>query len=100
MIRNIGAGRLLFAVAFIVEGVFALATQHFQAFNLGSQPLPQGLPWREGLACISGALMLLPGVGLLIAPLSRLSARVLMAYISLWLLVLYLPRALMQPENV
>lgn len=94
--RGIGVGQLLFALAFIAEGVLALGTREFL---LGQQPVPPGLSWRAGLACLSGALMLLPGLGLLIPPLSRLSARVLTAYLLLWLLVLQLPRVLLQPQN-
>lgn len=94
--RGIGVGQFLFALAFIVEGALALATQEFL---LSQQPVPPGLPWRETLACISGALMLLSGLGLLILPLSRLSARVLTAFLLLWLVGLHLPRALMQPQN-
>lgn len=94
--RSVGVGQLLFAVAFIAEGAFALATQDLL---LGQQPVPQGLPWREGLACLSGSMMLLPGLGLLLTPWARLSARVLTAYFLLWLLVLQLPRVLFQPLN-
>jgi uncharacterized membrane protein len=94
--RNMGVGQRLFAMAFIVEGLLALGTRQFL---LGQQPVPQGLPWRETLACLSGALMLLPGLGLLLPSWSRLSARVLTAYLFLWLLALQLPRALMQPAN-
>lgn len=94
--RNIGAGRLLFALAFIVEGALALGARDFL---LGQEPVPQALPWRGTLACVSGVLMLLPGLGLLIPPLSRLSSRVLTAQLLFWLLILQLPRALMQPQN-
>ncbi len=96
VLRNIGVGQLLFALAFVVEGALALGTRDFL---LGQQPVPQGLQWRQTLACLSGALMLLPGLGLLISPLSRLSARVLTAYFLLWLLVLQLPRAFLHPQN-
>lgn len=95
-LRSIGVGQLLFALAFIVEGAFALGTRDFL---LGQEPIPPGLPWRETLACLSGALMLLTGLGLLVSPLSRLSALVLTAYFLLWLLVLQLPRAFLQPQN-
>jgi uncharacterized membrane protein len=94
--RDVGVARFLFALAFIVEGALALGTQDFL---LGQEPVPQGVPWRQAMACLSGALMLLPGVGLLIPSWSRVSARLLTAYLSLWLLVLQLPRALLQPRN-
>lgn len=97
MIRNIDVGRLLFGLAFLVEGVFALAAHDFL---LGQQQVPPGVPWREALACLSGAVMLLAGLGLLVAPLARLSARVLAAYFLMWVLALHLPHALTEPMNV
>ena len=56
--RGFGVGRLLFAVGFAVVGAIGLGAHDFV---LHQQPVPKGLPWRETLASISGALLLLAG---------------------------------------
>jgi uncharacterized membrane protein len=94
--RGLGVGHLLFALGFVVEGAIGLAAHEFL---LSQQPVPDGLPWRGLLACISAALMLLPGVGLLLARTARVSALVLTAFMLFWVLVLQLPRAIAHPGN-
>src|SRR5579862_9596868 len=94
--RRLGVGHFLFALGFAVEGAIGLGARDFL---LSQQPIPDGLPWRELLACISAALMLLPGVGLLIARSARVAALVLTAFMLFWVLVLQLPRAIAHPDN-
>ena len=92
--RTVGLGRPLFALGFAVVGAIGLGAHDF---ILNQEPVPQGIPWRETFACISGALLLLTGVGLLVTPLARLAAIVLTAFLLSWVLVLQVPRVLAQP---
>jgi uncharacterized membrane protein YphA (DoxX/SURF4 family) len=91
----VGLGRLLFALGFAVVGAIGLGAHDFV---LSQQPVPQGIPSREMLASISGALLLVTGVGLLVPRAARVAALVLTAYLALWVLALQLPRALAAPQ--
>jgi uncharacterized membrane protein len=93
-VRRLGVGHLLFALGFTVIGAISLAAR---GFLLSQQPVPQGIPWRETLACISAALMLVPGIGLLFPSTAKRSALMLMAFVALWVLALQIPRALAHP---
>ena len=93
-LRKIGVGQLFFALSFAVIGAISLVARDFLLFQ---EPVPQGIPWRETLACISAALMLIPGVGLLLPATAKRSALILTAFIALWVVVLEIPRALAHP---
>src|SRR5690348_14332564 len=95
--RRIGVGRLLFALGFAVEGALGLSARNFL---LNQQPVAQDIPYREQLACVSAAIMLLAGIGMLVPRSARISTLVLVGFTALWVLVLHLPRAFGQPENV
>jgi uncharacterized membrane protein len=92
--RVTGLGHLLFALGFAVVGALGIAAH---VFVLNQQPVPAGIPWRETLACISGALLLLTSIGLLVASMARISALILTGYLFLWILVLQLPRVVAHP---
>jgi uncharacterized membrane protein len=92
--RTVGVGHFLFALGFAVVGAIGLGAHDFV---LSQQPVPREIPWREILASISGALLLLTGVGLLVARAARLSALVLTAFLLLWVVALQIPRAVAQP---
>lgn len=49
------------------------------------QPLPAWVPWRNGLGYVSGIIMLGTGAGLLFERTARLSIRILLAYLLIWL---------------
>jgi uncharacterized membrane protein YphA (DoxX/SURF4 family) len=91
----VSVGRLFFALGFLVVGSIGLVAHDFV---LSQQPVPDGLPSREVLACISAALLLLAGIGLLVPRAAKLAALVLTANLSLWVLALELPRALANPQ--
>lgn len=93
-VRRIGVGQLFVALGFIVIGAISLVARDFLLFQ---EPVPQGIPWRETLACISAALLLIPGIGLLLATTARRSALILTAFVALWVLALEIPRALAHP---
>lgn len=92
--RRIGAGHLFFAVSFAAIGAISLTARDFL---LSQQPVPPGIPWRETLACVSAALMLVAGAGLLLPATAKRSALILTGFIALWVLALELPRALAHP---
>jgi uncharacterized membrane protein YphA (DoxX/SURF4 family) len=93
-LRTIGVGHLLFALCFLFIGAISLALHEFV---LSQQPVPQGIPWREPLALISAALMLLPGLGLLLPSTTKASALTLTAFVALWILALWIPQVLAHP---
>ncbi len=93
--RAVGVGRFLFALGFAVVGAIGLGAHDFV---LNQQPVPTGIPSREVLASISGALLLVTGIGLLVPRAARIAALVLAGYVLLWVLALQLPRALANPQ--
>lgn len=93
--RRVGVGHLLLASCFVAIGAISLGLHDFVLFQ---EPVPQGVPWRETLACISAALMLLPGIGLLLPRTARGAALVLTAFVALWIVALWLPQALTHPQ--
>lgn len=93
-LRRVGIGHVLFGACFAAIGAIGLGMHDFV---LSQQPVPQGVPWREGLACISAALLLIAGIGLLVPRAARHSALVLTAFVALWIVALWMPRALAHP---
>lgn len=93
-LRRIGVGHLFFALGFAAIGAISLAARDFLLFQ---EPVPQNIPWRETLACLSAALMLVPGVGMLLPTTAKRSALILTAFVALWVVVLQIPRALAHP---
>ena len=92
--RNVGVGRLFFAAGFTAVGAISLVARDFL---LHQQPVPPNIPWRETLACISAALLLVAGVGLLLPATAKRSSLTLTAFIALWVVALQLPTALAHP---
>ncbi|MGA7538377.1 MAG: DoxX family membrane protein [Steroidobacteraceae bacterium] len=94
-LRRVGVGHLLFALCFVFIGAISLALHDFVLFQ---QPVPQGIPWREPLALISAALMLLPGLGLLLPSTTKVSALTLSAFVALWVIALWIPQVVAHPR--
>lgn len=92
--RRIGVGHLFFALSFAGIGAICLAAHDFLLYQ---EPIPQGIPWRDTLACINAALLLVPGVGLLVPAAAKRSALILTAFVALWVLVLQIPRVVAHP---
>lgn len=78
-------GRALFALSVVGLGILSLLSGDF-AMNW--QPVPAGVPVREALAYLSGALLLIFGLGLLIEKFAAISAVVLTADFLIWLVAL------------
>src|SRR3569833_4354883 len=83
---RISIGHLLFGLAFAAEGALGLSARDFL---LNQQPVAQGVPWREQLACASAAVMLLAGIGMLVPRSARLATMVLSGITALWVLILH-----------
>ncbi|HEY5087718.1 MAG TPA: DoxX family membrane protein [Gemmatimonadaceae bacterium] len=84
MNRNQQLARTLFALGIVGFGILALVDGHFA---LDWQPVPAWIPWREGFPYASGIIMLGSGAGLLFTRTTRLSARILLPYLLIWLLL-------------
>lgn len=76
--------RILFAIGMIGLGLLGFV---FRDFAMQWQPVPAGVPWREGLAYAAAALMMAGGIGLLFRRTAALSARVLFPYLVIWWLL-------------
>ena len=77
-------GLSFFAIGLLGLGGLALA---YGDFALVWQPVPAWLPARTAMAYASGVLMILLGLGLLIAPARKWAVRVLLPYLFLWALL-------------
>src|SRR5690348_735302 len=93
MIRNQQPALTLFAVGMIGLGILALV---YGDFALVWQPVAPWIPGRTVLAYGSGLIML-GGVGLLLAATAAWSARILFPYLIVWLL-LKVPALLAAPQ--
>lgn len=95
--RMIKPGRALFGVGMAGLGVLSLI---YGDFALNWQPVPQGIPWRELLARVSGGILLAGGAGLAFRRSAMAAALALAVYLSSWVLLLQAPRAAAAPTNV
>lgn len=82
--RIASPGHAVFATVMIGLGIQGLRTGKFTTVW---QPIPTGVPAREGLAYLCALLSLTSGIGLLWRRTAGLAARVLLAALLLWLLV-------------
>lgn len=84
MNRKVQPASIAFALGLIGLGVLALTYGDFALFW---QPVPLSIPGRSALAYASGVLMLLAGAGLLSPVTAGLSARILLPYLFVWMLL-------------
>jgi uncharacterized membrane protein len=78
-------------------GLLSLATGDF-AFVW--QPVPSWMVWREGLARLSGAFLIVCGMGMLTKRTAMGSLLLMTAYLSIWVLVQEVPSVARAPANV
>jgi uncharacterized membrane protein len=95
--RVTGIGHLLFALGLAGLGVLSLFSGDFA---LNWQPVPAWVPARAVLACLSGALLLAGGLGLLVKRTASLASFTMAAFLLGWVIVLQLPRVAGAPGNV
>ncbi len=93
-LKNIGY--CLFALGLAGLGALSLL---YRDFALTWQPVPPGVPGREWLACVSGALLVGGGVGMFLPTTVRWATFELAAFVSSWLVLLQLPRVAASPGD-
>jgi uncharacterized membrane protein len=92
--RLTGFALVFFAVGLAGLGVLSLICGDFA---MVWQPVPKGLPWREGFARISGLVLLAGGVGMVVKRTAAPSAIAMTLYLVSWLLLLQVPRVVARP---
>jgi len=97
MRRGLELSKICFAVGMAGIGVLSFV---YGDFALQWQPVPKWVPWREGLAYVSGVFLLACGMGLLLKRLVALSALALTIYVLSWVLLLQTPRVVAAPADV
>ena len=88
MMRIASVGHAVFAATMIALGVMGLITGDF---NVIWQPVANGLPAREVLVYTCAVVSVASGIGLIWQRTAAAAARVLVAYLLLWLLVFRVP---------
>jgi uncharacterized membrane protein len=95
-IRIASFGHAFFAVTLIALGIMGLIKGGFVPFWTG---VPQGLPARVALAYLTALVSLGSGIGLLWSRTSGIAARVLLAWLALWMLLFRVPLVFSAPTS-
>lgn len=85
-------GQIAFAIGMIASGLLNLANGNFYS---PWDPIPKWIPGHPALAYTYGAILVLGGIGLLVKPSAIVSARVLLAVLLVFLVLLKTPVLLM-----
>lgn len=87
-------GQIAFAIGIIASGILNLASGNFYS---PWDPIPKWIPAHPALGSAYGVIMVLAGFGLLVKQTAMLSARVLLATLLVFLLLLKTPVLLSAP---
>jgi len=82
--RHQQLARILFALGMVSLGILALV---YSYLGMAWYSVPDWVPWGGGVTVVSGLVLLGGGVGLVFERTARLSAAVLLTYLSIWLLM-------------
>jgi uncharacterized membrane protein len=93
-LRIASVGHVVFAAAMFAIGIQGLVKGDFTALW---QPVPKWVPAREVLEYLCALIPLVSGIGLLWQRVAASAARVLLAYLLLWLLLLRVPHVCLTP---
>jgi uncharacterized membrane protein len=89
VMRIASAGHAAFAVTMIGFGIQGLITRDFAPMW---EPVPEGVPARTALIYLCALVPLVTGIGLFWRRAAAASARVLLAFLLLWFVLLRLPQ--------